>query len=219
MSEDTCRNCGTKGFKVLPLTLGVHLGVDHWDKIDENFYFCPSPECEVVYFNNISGVYFKKSEIKTRVGIKEREEPKPLCYCNRVTEQMIKEAAERGYSAEEIIDSTGAGRGKWCIVTNPSGRCCEWYLKDIISRYAEGGKTSKKRKKFKELELEIKGMTCEGCAGVVRAVLENSGAEKVKISLENGKAEMLIPSEERVEKFVRAVREAGYSAVVRKVEQ
>ncbi len=219
MSEDTCRECGSKGFKVLPLTLGVHLGAEHWDKIDENYYFCPSSECDVVYFNNTSGIYFKKSEIKTRVGIKEKEEPKPLCYCNRVTEQMIKEAAEKGYSAEEIVAAMGAGKGKWCIVTNPSGRCCEWYLKDIIRGYAKENRTYKRRIKFKKIELEIKGMTCEGCVGVVKAALENSGAEKVKISLEKGRAEMLIPSTERVEGFLRAVKEAGYTAKVRKAEQ
>jgi copper chaperone CopZ/bacterioferritin-associated ferredoxin len=220
-SEKVCRHCGSEGMKVVPLTLGVHVKEEHWSKIDENFYFCPSRECDVVYFNNISGVYLTKAEVKTRVGIKEDSEPRPLCYCNRVTDEMLRKAIlEEGCcsSIEEVQEVTGAGKGKWCITTNPSGRCCEWYLKDIINSYLREAnvkpaqKKAAKEQKLRRLVLEITGMTCQGCVGVVQGALESTGATNVKVSLSEGKAEMLIPEEESLEKFVKAVRDAGYGA-------
>ena len=51
--------------KVLPLTLGVHVKEIYWGRMDNNFYFYPSESCDVAYF--------RKSDIKTRMGIKEKD--------------------------------------------------------------------------------------------------------------------------------------------------
>ncbi len=216
MEENVCRRCGSGGMKVTPLTLGVHLHEKYWDKIDDRFYFCPTRECEVVYFNNRSGIYFTKAEVKTRVGIKEKEEPKPLCYCNRVTEEMLRKAIASGCcsSVEEVQSTTGAGRGRWCVVTNPSGRCCEWYLKDIISEMLGGGAPAReeKKEKLRKVVLEITGMTCEGCASVVQGALESAGAMEAKVSYSEGRAEVLVPEGVKVERLISAVRQAGYGA-------
>jgi hypothetical protein len=128
--NEICKECGSGGMKVLPLTLGVHVKEIYWERIDDDFYFCPSESCNVVYFNNKSDVYLRKSDVKTKVGIKEKKEPKPLCYCNRVTERDLLKAMKKFGSFEKALDETKAGKGKWCVVTNPSGRCCEWYLRN-----------------------------------------------------------------------------------------
>ena len=198
---EICRECGSRGMKVLPLTLGVHVKEIYWDKIDDNFYFCPSESCDVVYFNNKSGVYFRKLDVKTRVGIKEREEPKPICYCNRVTEKSLLEAMEK-FGFDKALEKTKAGRGKWCVVTNPSGRCCEWYLRRYGKMKKEGGEFGMK------VKLELFGLSCDGCIGVVKAALENAGAKVNKITLNEAEIEI----EEDVEKYLKAVRDAGYGA-------
>ncbi len=218
MGEGVCKRCGGEGMKVTPLTLGAHLGVEEWNKIDNSFYFCPSRECEVVYFSNRSGVYFTKREVKTRVGIKEREEPKPLCYCNRVTEEMLRRAVLEEKccsSVEEVQSRTRAGRGRWCVVTNPSGRCCEWYLKDIISEMLgeaspEPGK--KKEERLRRVELEVSGMSCQGCASVVQAALESAGAKEARVSFAERRAEVLVDEGTDVEELISAVEQAGYGA-------
>lgn len=222
MAEKVCKRCETEGMKVVPLTLGVHVKEEYWDKIDEDFYFCPSQECDVVYFNNVKDVYLTEAEVKTRVGIKEDSGPKPLCYCNRVTDEMLRKAIikEKCCSTlEGVQEVTNAGKGRWCLTTNPSGRCCEWYLKDIINSYlsqveVEASEDVKKEKALERLVLKVTGMTCQGCVGVVRGNLESVGAGKVRVSLSEGKAEMLVPQSESAEKFVKAVRNAGYEAEV-----
>ena len=218
MRENVCKRCGGEGMKVVPLTLGAHLRAEDWNKIDGSFYFCPSRECEVVYFSNSSGIYFTKGEVKTRVGIKEKEEPKPLCYCNRVTEEMLRRAILEEKccsSVEEVQKVTRAGRGRWCVVTNPSGRCCEWYLKDIISEMLEKVSPKQRREKEKmlrKLTLEITGMTCPGCASVVQGALESAGAREARVSFAASRAEVQVDEGTDVEELVRAVRQAGYGA-------
>ncbi len=43
------------------------------------FSFCRTAGCDVVYFSNEAA--FRKTDLKVRVGIKETEDPVPLCYC------------------------------------------------------------------------------------------------------------------------------------------
>ena len=222
MSEKVCKRCGSTGMKVLPLTMGVHVKEEHWDRIDGGFYFCPSGECDVVYFNNTTGVYLTRAEVKTRIGIKESSPPRPLCYCNRVTEEMLRQVIleEKCCSTlEEVQQVTKAGKGKWCLTTNPSGRCCEWYLKDIIRGYlgqveVKVQRKAKEEQTFKKLTLKVTGMTCQGCVGVIKGHLEAGGAKNVRVSFSEGRAEMLVPRGESAEKFVKAVEDAGYGAEV-----
>jgi copper chaperone CopZ len=198
-----CPNCKSDGWRVLPLTVGVHVKEEFWGKVDGNFYFCPHEDCEVVYFNEKE--IFTKKHLKTRVGLKEREEPKPVCYCNRVTEEVLMDAAEK-YGKERALEVTGAGKGKWCVVTNPSGRCCEWYLHKL------GFSVRSEERERKRLELMLKGLTCTGCVSAVKAALEESGAKVVEVGLERAVIE--VDESESEEKFVEAVKRAGYWAKV-----
>ncbi len=224
MTEGICISCGIRGMKVLPLTIGVHLREENWDKIDDSFYFCPSPTCDVVYFSTRTGIYFRTSDLRTRVGIKETSPPSPLCYCSRVTREMLVHLIIEQRcctTLEEVQELTGAGKGRWCLTTNPSGRCCEWYLKDIIQGYliragvreqARGAQVSSPEPEKKKLVLRITGMSCRGCADVVKGILEAAGAENVRVSFEDGRAEMLIPAIMDESTFIKALEDADYGA-------
>ncbi len=60
------------------------------------------------------------------------------------------------------------------------------------------------------VKLELFGLSCAGCVSVVKAALENAGAKVKEISL--NEAEIEIGEGEDVEKYLRAVRDAGYEA-------
>ena len=115
---------------------------EYWHLLDDGFYFCSNPDCEVVYFNG--RVVFTVREVKTKVFFKEKGSPRPLCYCKQVTEEDVVEAIRRGArSVEEVEEMTGIGNGGHCLVTNPSGRCCrQHYVKFIGKILGEvGGET------------------------------------------------------------------------------
>ncbi len=94
---------------------------------DTQSYFCDSQECEVVYFPfDTQAPIFQRGDLLVRVGVKEKEEPIPLCHCFGFTRQDIEhEAATTGVStiAEQIRREVGAAKCA-CEVKNPSGKCC-----------------------------------------------------------------------------------------------
>jgi len=96
-----------------------------WDNnlSEEQYYFCDDPECEVVYFG-LKGSRINKSELRTKVGIKEKGDDSLICYCFGVTKAETKQKPEikiyvTKNTKENLCD---------CEIRNPSGRCC---LKDF----------------------------------------------------------------------------------------
>ncbi len=74
-----CPECGRNAKSVSTLTV-KSLVRDHFRvSAKASYWFCKVLECEAVYSGQ-EGV-FHKSDLKVRVGIKEREDPVPLCYC------------------------------------------------------------------------------------------------------------------------------------------
>ena len=87
--------------------------------------FCRTPSCEVVYYG-ADGRLALKTDARVRVGIKETDDPIPLCYCFDVSrEDVWNEIAQVGAStiAERIATEVRACRCA-CETKNPSGACC-----------------------------------------------------------------------------------------------
>lgn len=91
---------------------------------EEQYYFCDDPDCEAVYFG-LEGSVIKQSELRTRVGIKEKSEDSFICYCFGVSRIMAKNNSEiKSYVTQQTKEKNCA-----CDTRNPSGRCC---LKDFL---------------------------------------------------------------------------------------
>lgn len=61
--------------------------------------------------------------------------------------------------------------------------------------------------------ISIEGMSCNHCVNHVTEALEEIGAEKIKVSLENKSAELDIKDSVTDEKIKLAVEDAGYDVV------
>lgn len=87
--------------------------------------FCATPSCGVLYFDG--GAWTAdKSQAQVRVGIKETDDPVPLCYCfGHTRADVVAEVASSGGSTipERIAAEVKAGRCA-CETKNPSGACC-----------------------------------------------------------------------------------------------
>ncbi|MBI4303071.1 MAG: copper chaperone Copz family protein, partial [Chloroflexi bacterium] len=123
-----CRECGNEGKLAKALTLKSLVKKPRLETIKslDGFYFCETPACKVVYFNNEQDVYLNKADISIRVGIKETDDPVPVCYCFGWTRKRILDQIERkGFSTavQEISPRVKAGDCT-CEVNNPAGRCC-----------------------------------------------------------------------------------------------
>lgn len=119
-----CPACGQKGKSVATLTV-KNLVLDHTRVATAASYsFCRTPDCSVVYFADERNFY--KSDIKVRVGIKEQEDPIPLCYCFGYTRENVRsDLEEHGATGipEKIKAEIQSGFCA-CEVKNPSGDCC-----------------------------------------------------------------------------------------------
>lgn len=121
-----CLKCGNIGRPVKIITLEHLLKEEKLSFMrDVQYFFCSTLNCDVVYFSN-KGDAFYKTDLKIRVGIKETEEPIPVCYCFGYTKKMIlDDIAQNGHSTIETkIKEAIKLKGCRCEITNPKGACC-----------------------------------------------------------------------------------------------
>lgn len=55
-----------------------------WQPASKRYYFCDDPACDVVYFGDNDSTILK-SQLRTRVSVKELSNDTLLCYCFGVT--------------------------------------------------------------------------------------------------------------------------------------
>ena len=87
--------------------------------------FCKTRTCKVLYYG-ADGRFVEKDAAVVRIGVKETEDPIPLCYCfNFSRADVRREVTQTGSSSipARIAAEVKAGRCA-CEVKNPSGTCC-----------------------------------------------------------------------------------------------
>jgi bacterioferritin-associated ferredoxin len=127
--------CEHEGVPVEKITVAAHAREETWPLGDDPFFMCERSGCPVIYFTAGYSKVLQRPDVKSRVTFKEKEAPRPLCYCKQVTEEDVREAIEKGARTfEEVRAVTGIGGGGQCRITNPSGRCCSHNYKPFIER-------------------------------------------------------------------------------------
>jgi bacterioferritin-associated ferredoxin len=164
-NEETsvCKQCLNKGKSVKEITVKSLTKEPKLETITslQGFYFCETPPCKVVYFNNEQQIYLYKEDIKVRVGIKETQDPIPVCYCHGWTQEKIYEQIKQhGYStAVEEITAKVKAKECACEINNPSGRCCLGEVKKVIK---QGMEIYGKAQTIKQKEATLKNITLIG---------------------------------------------------------
>ncbi len=124
--EAACPRCGAVGKVVGDETIRAILKPGHTERLlAVERRFCKTPHCAVLYYG-ADGRLVEKDAASVRVGVKETEDPVPLCYCFEFTRaQVRREVAETGDSTipDRIDAEIRAGRCS-CERKNPSGTCC-----------------------------------------------------------------------------------------------
>ena len=90
------------------------------------YYFCNAADCDTVYVSALGDHIVTKEMLTVRVGIKETEDPIPLCYCFGYDRQAVRDDIRRQGATDiqaKITQRVKAGECR-CEETNPSGGCC-----------------------------------------------------------------------------------------------
>ena len=122
-----CTSCGQASRPVKRKTMLLMLKPDRFDRIGDGKYrFCSDPACRVLYFTVGEGADFTTADLRVRVGVKEKENSTPLCYCFGFDQADIREEiASRGRTTipQRIASLLKEGMCA-CPSKNPSGACC-----------------------------------------------------------------------------------------------
>ena len=126
MTNAICPVAGKRGKPVPLVTVRSLIRPEHAAMVEgHEWFFCDVPDCDVVYFTH-DGKTLEKGALKVRVGLKEKEAPRPVCYCFGHTVESIREEIGRtGRStvAASIKEKVEAGECS-CEILNPKGTCC-----------------------------------------------------------------------------------------------
>ncbi len=90
------------------------------------YYFCNAADCDTVYVSALGDHIVTKEMLTVRVGIKETEDPIPLCYCFGYDRKDVRDdiRSDGDTDIQKVItERVRAGECR-CEVTNPSGGCC-----------------------------------------------------------------------------------------------
>jgi len=94
--------------------------------VPQPYYFCNAPDCDTVYVSALGDHIITKDLLTVRVGIKETEDPIPLCYCFGYDRKAVRDDIRLNGSTDiqqMIAQRVRAGECR-CEETNPSGGCC-----------------------------------------------------------------------------------------------
>ncbi len=90
------------------------------------YYFCDASDCDTVYVSALGDHIITKDMLTVRVGIKETEDPIPLCYCFGYDRKALRDDIRSKGDTDiqkTITQHVKAGECR-CEETNPSGGCC-----------------------------------------------------------------------------------------------
>jgi hypothetical protein len=133
-----CSSCKNKAKSVKIVTLKSMLIPTALETLntEENYFFCSTKNCDVVYFNTNNQKYLK-SDIKEVVHQKDASLSTPICYCFGWTKEKIKYYLENELAPNPLAHIRENIKEKrcGCEVNNPQGSCClgnvTKYIKEI----------------------------------------------------------------------------------------
>ena len=131
---NNCPVSGSAGKRVGRVTLESLLLPEHMSRIGSGqWFFCPDPDCAVVYFG-AGHATLDKSALCVRVGTKETTPPRTICYCfDHTFEQLEEDVARTGTSPipDNITELCRQGLHD-CERKNPRGICCVGNVRQVV---------------------------------------------------------------------------------------
>ena len=92
----------------------------------QRHHYCDAPDCDTVYVSALGDHLITKDMLAVRVGVKETEDPIPLCYCFGYDQADVRDDIRlKGDTDIQRIIALRVKAGECrCEETNPSGGCC-----------------------------------------------------------------------------------------------
>jgi hypothetical protein len=133
---DICPKCGSAGQPVGGEVLRNYLSPEKRRTLAEPANFCPSPRCEVVYFDAFERIVSTK-ELEKPVYPKNPDAP--LCACHGLTRREVEQdVAEGGVTRVRAIIEKAKSPDARCAHLAANGRSCEAYVQKCYMECKSG---------------------------------------------------------------------------------
>ncbi len=101
-----------------------------------NYHICLNKDCDVVYYNSDGDEIFYKNQMRTPIWYKKGADPKYICYCKRITEEQVIDAAlnKGAKTSQDVYSLSGGMKVSRCDILNPLGTCCSDTMQKIIDK-------------------------------------------------------------------------------------
>lgn len=130
-----CPHCGQDGKRVEGQTVKAMLSITLREVQGDEYRFCCTETCPVIYFAVQGNQVFTRSEVRERVYQKEPQaEDVLVCYCFNHSASEIRRASpgERENILADIQNGIKAGQCA-CDLRNPQGSCCLGNVRALMS--------------------------------------------------------------------------------------
>jgi hypothetical protein len=125
-TADYCPRCGSKGEPVGSETIQAHLPIGRTPSVADPANFCPSPQCDVVYFDVFERVILT-GDLSRPVYPKDVDAP--VCPCFGLTRRDIEADVRQGVvtRVRAILEKSKSPEAR-CAQTAANGRSCAAYV-------------------------------------------------------------------------------------------
>jgi len=137
LEANCCGRCKSQGKPVSRKTVLLMLKPELLAQAKSRSYtFCSLGDCPVVYFDDERNHQFTVEDLRTRVGLKVKEDPIPLCYCFGFAESEVRDEISQtgGTSIPERIARLIREGLCACDARNPAGVCCLGEVNRVTKR-------------------------------------------------------------------------------------
>jgi Zinc binding domain len=134
-----CPRCGSAGQLVGIETVEFYLSKETQKKVADPANFCPSPRCEVVYFDAFERVLLKSDLDKP---VYPKDPNAPICACFGLTGQDIKQDVSEGVvtRVKAILEKANSPEAR-CAIMAANGQCCVAYVQKYYMQCKESAKS------------------------------------------------------------------------------
>jgi hypothetical protein len=123
---DYCPRCGSAGQPVGIETIEHYLPKGTTKKISDPANFCPSPRCDVVYFDA-----FERIILKTHIAkpVYPKDPNAPICACFGLTRHDIEQDVSEGVvrRVKALLEKAKSPDAR-CTLLAANGQCCVAYV-------------------------------------------------------------------------------------------
>lgn len=135
-AADYCPCCGAQGQTVGGETLDTYLSSEQRHLVADPANFCPSPQCDVVYFDSFERVVLA-ADLQRPVYPKDRGAP--ICACFGLTQDEIEQDVREGVvtRTKALIEKAKSPAAR-CAKMAANGRSCIAYVQKCYLQLRSG---------------------------------------------------------------------------------